>query len=93
LTGKRAFSARLHAICVENMLRLFGYVQQFGNAVLHAEAEFIRLDDAVDGVGRSGTGGKLMIETLNVIQLLALECFIGGSLEVGQVALVGDPGR
>ena len=51
LPRKRSFRARLYAVSIENRLRLLENVEQLRNLALHAEAQLIRFDNAVDRIG------------------------------------------
>jgi len=92
LPRKAAGGSGLDAVRVEDVLRLGGDVEQFRNLALHLEGELVRLDDAVELIGRAGRQGEVAVHGLGEVDLLALEGLERGGLEVGEVAAVVDAG-
>lgn len=65
-------------------------IEQGGHLVLHAEAEFVRFDDALDRFGRVRPGGEVAVEFLDQVELRNLHRTRHAGLNVGQVTLIAD---
>src|ERR1022692_1970943 len=73
LASEAAGGAWTDPVSVEDLLRLPRDVEKLRHAILHAEGEFMRLDDTLDLIGRAGRGGEIAVQTLDVIQLPSLK--------------------
>ena len=73
LAGEAAGRAGADAVGIEHRLRLAGDVEQGRHAILHAEGELVRLDDAFDLIGSAGSGGEVAVHGLDQVELAALQ--------------------
>ncbi len=71
------------------MLRLLAEIQQFRDFALHGKRQFVRLNDSIQFIGRARSLRELLVESLDVVELLALQTRVRGGLEIWQKAFVG----
>ena len=91
LPREAAGRAGLHAVRVEDGLRLLGQVEQLRHLALHLEGELVRLNHAVEPVRRVAFRGQVAVHGLDEVDLLALKGLGCPRLQVGEIAAVVDP--